>query len=50
MATWLPPARDNWCHYAAGIAAVKANYGLWMTKAEHDRARQILTDCTLNPG
>ena len=50
MATWLPPARDNWCHYAAGIVAVKANYGLWMTTAEHDRARQILTDCTSTPG
>jgi len=49
MATWLPPARNNWCHYAAGIVAVKANYGLWMTPAEHDRARQILTDCMTTP-
>jgi hypothetical protein len=49
MATWLPPARNNWCHYAAGIVTVKANYGLWMTPAEHDRARQILTDCSTTP-
>jgi Protein of unknown function (DUF1524) len=46
LATWLPPNRAHWCTYAAEIVTVKARYGLWMTPAEHERARQILTDCT----
>lgn len=46
LATWLPPNRAYWCDYAAKIVQVKASYGLWMTPAEHERARQILTDCT----
>ena len=45
LATWLPANRGYWCAYAAGIVQVKASYGLWMTPAEHERARQILTDC-----
>lgn len=46
LATWLPSNRGYWCTYAAGIVQVKASYGLWMTPAEHDRAGQILTNCT----
>lgn len=46
LATWLPPNRAHWCTYAAEIVKVKASYGLWMTPAEHQRAEQILTDCT----
>lgn len=46
LATWLPANRGYWCAYAAGIVRVKAAYGLWMTPAEHERAGQILTDCT----
>ncbi|MFK0005007.1 HNH endonuclease family protein [Paenarthrobacter sp. NPDC090522] len=46
LATWLPPNRAHWCDYTAGIVQVKATYGLWMTPAEHDRAAQILTECT----
>lgn len=46
LATWLPPNRAHWCTYTTEIVQVKANYGLWMTPAEHERARQILTDCT----
>jgi hypothetical protein len=46
LATWLPPNRAHWCTYTASIVNVKASYGLWMTPAEHERARQILTDCT----
>ena len=46
LATWLPSNRAYWCTYAAGIVQVKASYGLWMTPAEHDRAGQILTNCT----
>lgn len=46
LATWLPPNRAYWCTYTARIVHVKATYGLWMTPAEHQRAAQILTDCT----
>lgn len=46
LATWLPPARSHWCTYTAEIVTVKASYGLWMTPAEHQRATEILTDCT----
>src|SRR6478752_10821990 len=28
-ATWLPPNRGYWCDYAARIAVVKAEYGVW---------------------
>lgn len=45
LATWLPPNRAHWCAYVAGIVHVKADYGLWMTQAEHDRAGEILADC-----
>ncbi|MGX5718045.1 HNH endonuclease family protein [Arthrobacter sp. MAHUQ-56] len=46
LATWLPPARPHWCAYASGIVTVKANHGVWMTPAEHQRATEILIDCT----
>lgn len=46
LATWLPPNRAHWCTYTAEIVHVNASYGLWMTPAEHERAEQILTDCT----
>lgn len=49
-ATWLPPNRAFWCEYVAIQTAVKAKYGLWMTLAEADRIREILTsDCDNQP-
>jgi Protein of unknown function (DUF1524) len=45
LATWLPPNKSFRCTYAARIVAVKAEYGLWMTRAEHDTARRILSAC-----
>jgi hypothetical protein len=44
-ATWLPPNRQFWCPYVARQVAVKAKYGLWVTKAEHDAIAGILGGC-----
>ncbi|WP_255505708.1 HNH endonuclease family protein [Mycetocola sp. JXN-3] len=44
-ATWLPPRRAAWCGYVARQVSVKAAYGLWMTRAEHDRIGEILESC-----
>lgn len=49
-ASWLPPNRAFWCEYVAIQTAVKAKYGLWMTQAESDRIREVLTgDCENQP-
>lgn len=44
-ATWLPPNRSFWCEYVARQVAIKSEYELWMTQAEHTRIRDILTTC-----
>ena len=44
-ATWLPPNRSFRCAYVARQVEVKAAYGLWVTKAEHDAMQQILERC-----
>ena len=44
-ATWLPPATGYRCSYVARQVAVKARYGLWVTAAERDAVRRILTAC-----
>jgi hypothetical protein len=44
-ATWLPRPAFR-CEYVRRQVEVKAAYGLWVTKAEHDAMRRILTeDC-----
>ena len=43
-ATWLPPNRAFRCDYVARQTAVKAKYGLWMTRAEHDAIERLVTD------
>ncbi|WP_210505431.1 HNH endonuclease family protein [Naasia sp. SYSU D00057] len=48
-ATWLPPSRSVRCAYVARQVAVKAEYGLWMTQAEHDAIAAILTTCPGEP-
>jgi Protein of unknown function (DUF1524) len=48
-ATWLPPARAYRCRYVARQTAVKARYGLWMTRAEHDAVARVLTGCPGEP-
>ncbi|MDN4521290.1 MULTISPECIES: GmrSD restriction endonuclease domain-containing protein [Mycolicibacterium] len=44
-ATWLPPNRSYRCDYVSRIVDVKAEYGLWVTQAEHDAIARILTTC-----
>lgn len=45
LATWLPDNRGHWCEYTSNIIDVKAKYGVWMTQAEHDKAKEILSTC-----
>ena len=42
-ASWLPPNKAFRCEYVALQTAVKAKYGLWMTKAEHSAIKNVLT-------
>ena len=42
-ATWLPPNRSFRCDYVARQTAVKAKYELWVTAAERDAIRSIVT-------
>ena len=44
-ATWLPPRRSFRCAYVARQVAVKTRYGLWVTAAERDAVRRVLTAC-----
>jgi len=45
-ATWLPPSRGYRCAYAIRQVLVKAEYGLWVTQAEHDALARWLGRCT----
>jgi hypothetical protein len=44
-ATWLPPNKAYRCAYVARQVAVKARYGLWMTRAERDAIARVLSAC-----
>ena len=44
-ATWLPPNKSYRCDYVARQISVKASYGLWVTRAEHDAMARVLADC-----
>ena len=44
-ATWLPPNKGFRCEYVARQTAVKAEYRLWMTQAEHDAIAAVLASC-----
>ncbi|NWN88081.1 MAG: HNH endonuclease [Micrococcaceae bacterium] len=48
-ATWLPPNTDFRCEYVAVQTAVKAKYELWVTQAEYDAIRDVLTNCPDEP-
>jgi hypothetical protein len=48
-ATWLPPARSAWCAFAARQVAVKAKYGLGVTRAERDALARVLRRCPYQP-
>jgi hypothetical protein len=44
-ATWLPPNKPFRCRYVARQIAVKAKYSLWVTQAEHDAMKNVLSTC-----
>lgn len=44
-ATWLPANKAYRCEMVARQIAVKTEYGLWVTRAEHDAMAQVLTSC-----
>lgn len=44
-ATWLPPNKAFRCQYVARQVAVKRNYRLWVTPAEHDAIATVLAGC-----
>ncbi|HEV7148574.1 MAG TPA: HNH endonuclease family protein [Pedococcus sp.] len=48
-ATWLPPNRAYRCQYVARQVAVKVEYRLWVTQAEHDEIADILAGCPQQP-
>jgi hypothetical protein len=44
-ATWLPPLKSYRCAFVARQVAVKAKYGLWVTKPEKEAITKILAAC-----
>jgi len=44
-ATWLPPNKAFRCQYVTIQVQVKAKYGLWMTRSEHDAIAGVLANC-----
>jgi len=44
-ATWLPPNKAFRCEYVARQIAVKRKYGAWVTAAERDAMRRVLSRC-----
>lgn len=41
----LPPNKAYRCTYVAAQVAVKAKYGLWVTSAEQDAMKRVLSTC-----
>ena len=48
-ATWLPPNNAYRCEYVARQVAVKHKYGVWVTDAEQQAMRDVLTTCPDQP-
>lgn len=46
---WLPPASGYRCTYVARQIGIKARYHLWVTQAEADAMRTVLTSCPAQP-
>ncbi|MEU7041391.1 HNH endonuclease family protein [Streptomyces varsoviensis] len=44
-AAWLPSNKSFRCEYVALQVAVKKKYGLWVTTAERDAMKKVLTTC-----
>lgn len=49
VATWLPPNKAFRCEFVSIQTAVKAKYELWVTQAEYDAIRKVLTECPSQP-
>ncbi|GGB18971.1 hypothetical protein GCM10011492_06060 [Flexivirga endophytica] len=45
-ATWLPKNKSYRCTYVAKQVAVKADYHLWVTKAEKEAMARVLSNCS----
>lgn len=45
-ASWLPANKAYRCTYVSKQIAVKASYGLWVTKAERDAMERVLGNCS----
>ncbi|MGD8151306.1 HNH endonuclease family protein [Ornithinimicrobium sp. Y1694] len=43
-ATWLPPNRAARCDLVSAQTGVKHTYGLWVTQAEQDAIRRVVTE------
>lgn len=48
-ATWLPPNKLFRCQYVARQIAVKQKYNLWVTAAERDAIKRVLSTCPGQP-
>ncbi|WP_007518065.1 HNH endonuclease family protein [Pseudofrankia saprophytica] len=46
---WLPPAKGYQCSYVARQVGLKARYHLWVTQAEADAMRGVLSTCPSQP-
>lgn len=44
-ATWLPPNKDFRCQYVSRQVAVKGKYELWVTLAEKEAIKRVLSKC-----
>lgn len=44
-ATWLPSNKSFRCQYVARQIAVKYKYNLWVTQAEYDAIKNVLSKC-----
>lgn len=45
VGSWLPPNRGAWCGMGVRVVLVKKEYGLWVTRAEHDALVRLLGRC-----
>ena len=48
-ATWLPPNKKFRCQYVARQVSVKYKYKLWVTEAEKEAIKQVLSNCPKEP-
>lgn len=44
-ASWLPPYKPFRCQYVARQVSVKNHYNLWVTQAEKDAIKRVLSSC-----